>query len=97
MAHNFLEFVIAYGLRDVIVIEIGYQQHAPGAQEMGQKKYVEIWLRQQEVLYLDNAYSRLQEWQMNCVVRRYDRATGKRCVAHDTFLEHDKVFFQTFH
>ena len=42
MAHDFLEFVNAYRLRDAIAIEIGYQQHAPRAQELGQKKYVEI-------------------------------------------------------
>ena len=77
MAHDFLEFVNAYRLGDAIAIEIGYQHHAPRAQELGQKKYVQILMRQQEVLYLNNQYSRLQEWRMNRVVRRYDRATGK--------------------
>ena len=96
MAHDFLEFVNAYRLRDAIAIEIGYQHHAPRAQELGQKKYVEIWMRQQEVLYLNNQYSRLQEWRMNRVVRRYDRATGERCVAHDEFLEHGNGFFSKF-
>ena len=33
---------------------------------------------------------------MNRVVRRYDQATGKHCVAHDKFLEHSNVFFSNF-
>ena len=75
------------------MIEVGYQQHAPRAEALGQNKYVEVWLGQQDSLYRDHPYSRLQECCMNRVVRRYDAATGKRCVGHDEFMEHGNCFF----
>ena len=96
MAHDFLEFVNAYRLGDAVAIELGYQHHAPRAQQLGQNKYVGIWLGQQEVLFRNNPYSRLQEWRMNRVVRRYDGSTGKRCAAIDEHLKHGNGFFSNF-
>ena len=37
-AHEILEFVNAYWLGDVVAIKVGYQRHAPRAQELRQKK-----------------------------------------------------------
>jgi hypothetical protein len=48
MSQEFLEFINSYHIRDSIEIEIGYQEHTPRA-----------CLRQQEMLYRDNSYSRL--------------------------------------
>ena len=63
---------------------------------MGKNKYVEIHLRQQEVLYRDNPFSRLQECRTNRVVRRCHGDTGKRCVCQDEFLEHGNRFYSEF-
>jgi len=63
---------------------------------LGQNKYVEICLGQQETLFRDSVYSRLHEQRINCSLRRYNGATGKRCVAHDKFLEHGNRFFSDF-
>ena len=96
MSYDFLEFAEAYRIGDSISIEFGYQKHAPVWQAVGQHKYVEIFYGQQESLYRDIAYSRLQEIRINRVVRRYHANTGKRCVAHDEFLEHGNRFFSNF-
>ena len=96
MANDYLEFVSAYRVGDSVMIEFGYQKQCPSWMIMGQNKYVEITLRQQEVLYRDNKYSRLQECRMNRVVRRCHGNKNKRCVAQDEFLEHGNRFFSEF-
>ena len=96
MAHEFLEFVNAYCLGDTVVVEAGYNLHLHRAECLGQNKYVNICLRQNEVLYRDNPYSRLQEWRMNRFGRHYGASTGKRCVAHGKFLEHSNQLCSEF-
>jgi len=96
MSQDFLEFVEAYRIGDAIAIEYGYKKFSPVWKANKQHKYVEIWLGQQETLYRDNVYSRLQELRLNRVVRRYAATTGKRCVAQDEFLEHGNRFFSEF-
>ena len=78
------------------MIESGYDKHCAAYQIMGQNKYVEIVLRQREVLYRDHPFSRLQECRINRVVRRCHRSTGKRCVAVDEHLEHGNRFYSDF-
>ena len=51
----------AYRLDDAAKIEIGDHSNTLRVEYLGQKKYVQIWLRQQEVLYCNKAYSQLQE------------------------------------
>ena len=96
MAHETLEFINAYRVGDAIVIEHGYQWQLPIWEMLRQKKYIQITYGQQETLYRDNAYSRLQEIRLNRFVRRYHASTGKRCVAQDEFLEHGNRFFSNF-
>jgi hypothetical protein len=96
MAYDFFEFVEAYRIGDSITVEYGYQKQVPVWLLLGQNKYVDIFYSQQEVLYRDNVFSRLQELRMNRFVRRYHSDTGKRCVAHDEFLEHGNRFFSEF-
>ena len=93
MAYDFKEFVNAYRIGDSISIEYGYQKQAPAWEALGQHKYVDIFYGQQESLYRDMPFSMLQEIRLNRVVRRYHGSTGKRCVAHDEFLEHGNRFF----
>ena len=74
--------MIVFRLGDAVIIEVGYQKHAPRAEVLGHNEYVQIRLRQQEVLYQDNPYLRLQEFLINQVVRRYDAASsGSNCDA----------------
>ena len=61
MAFDFLDFVDAYRIGDSVVIEYGYLKFTPVWKANNQNKYVEIWLGQQETLYRDNPFSRLQE------------------------------------
>ena len=93
MSFNFIEFETAYRVGDSIALEAGYQKHAPIWVVLGQSKYEEIFYSQQECLYRDYPYSRLQELRINRVVRRYAGILGKRCVAHDEFLENGNHFF----
>ena len=60
---------------------------------LGQHKYVNIWYGQQETLYRNYPFSKLQEVRINRVMRRCAR---KNCVAHDEFLEHGNRFFSEF-
>ena len=46
MAHDFLAFVDAYRIGDLVFVEAGYQKHAPIWKILGQSKYVKIFLRQ---------------------------------------------------
>jgi len=96
MAYDFKEFVRAYCIGDSISIEFDYQKQVPAWEAMGQHKYVDIFYGQQEALYRDVPFSTLQEIRLNRVVRRYHASTGKRCVAHDEFLEHGNRFFSNF-
>ena len=96
MSHDLFEFIEAYRIGDSITVEYGYQKQAPVWLVLGQHKYVDIFYSQQEVLYRDNPYSRLQELRINRFVRRYHSDTGKRCVCHDEFLEHGNRFFSEF-
>ena len=93
MSHDFLEFVKAYRSGDSVSVEHGYLKHNPVFKSTGQNKYVQIVFGQQETLYRDHPFSRLQEIRMNRVVRRYAK---KNCVAHDEFLEHGNRFFSEF-
>ena len=83
-------------IEDSVSVESGYLKFAPIWKANKQNKYVEIWLGQQETLYRDNLFSRLQELCLNRVVRRYHGSTRKRCVAQDEFLEHGNRFYQNF-
>ena len=85
-----------YHIGDSIAIEHDYQTFAPFWKMTGQTKYIDIWLGQQETLYRDHPYLRLQELCLNRVVCRYNATTGKRCVAQDEFLEHGNRFFSEF-
>ena len=96
MSYDFLEFVEAYRVGDAVSIEYGYQKHSPVWMAVGQHKYVDIFYGQQEALYRDLRFSQLQEIRLNRVVRWYHGKTGKRCVAHDEFLEHGNRFFFNF-
>ena len=96
MSFDFIEFVNGFRVGDSIVIEKGYQKQSPVWEILGQKKYVEVFYSQQETLYRDFPYSRLQELRINRSVRRYHGKTGKRCVAQDEFLEHGNRFFSEF-
>ena len=96
MSHDLFEFIEAYRLGDSITVEYGYQKQASVWLVLGQHKYVDIFYSQQEVLYRDHPYSRLQELRINRFVRRYHSKTGKRCVCHDEFLEHGNRFFSEF-
>ena len=96
MSYDFFEFIEAYRVGDSITVEYGYQKQSSVWLVLGQHKYVDIFYSQQEVLYRDNVFSRLQELRMNRFVRRYHSDTGKRCVAHDEFLEHGNRFFSEF-
>ena len=96
MSYDFLEFVQAYRIGDAVSIEFGYQTHVSVWQAIGQLKHVEIFYGQQESLYRDIFFYRLQEIRINCVVRQYHTSTGKRCVVHDEFLEHGNCFFSNF-
>ena len=93
MSYDFIEFVTAYRIGDAISIEFGYQKHAPVWKALNQNKYIDIFYSQHESLYRDITFSILQEIRLNRVVRRYHGNTGKRCVAHDEFLEHGNRFF----
>ena len=70
MSYDFFEFVEAYRVGDSITVEYGYQKHSPVWLVLGQHKYVDIFYSQQEVLYQDTVYSRLQELRINRFVRR---------------------------
>ena len=96
MSYDFLEFVEAYRIGDSVSIEFGYQKYAPVWQLVGQNKYVEIFYAQQGSLYQGIPSSHLQEIRINHVVSRYHVDTGKRCLAHDEFLEHGNHFFSNF-
>ena len=96
LAFNFLECVDAYRIGDAVAIEYGCSKHSTVWKALGQNKYVEIFLVQQETLYRDFPFLRLQELRMNCVVRRYHGTTDKHCVARDEFLEHGNRFFLSF-
>jgi len=86
LAKHFLELVNAYRIGDAIAIEYGHAKYSTVWGALGQNKYVEIVLGQQETLYHKFPFSRLQELRINCVVRHHRGATGKRCIAHDDFL-----------
>ena len=96
MANDYLEYVASYRVGDAVIVEYGYQKHTSAWEIMGYNKYVKIHWRQQEVLYRNNPFSRLQECRNNRFVRRCDANTGKRCVCQDEFLEHGNRFFSTF-
>jgi len=93
---NFLEFVNAYRLGDAVCVEYGYQKYASVWEALGQSKYVKIFYSQQETLYRDFPFSRLQEMRLNRFVCRHHGSTGKRCVAQDEFLEHGNRFYSAF-
>ena len=65
MSYDFFEFVEAYRVGDAISVEYGYQKHSPVWLALGQHKYVDILYSQQEVLYRDIVFSRLQELRIN--------------------------------
>ena len=96
ISFDFIEFETAFRVGDSISLEAGYQRHVPIWIVLGQHKYEEIFYSQQECLYRDNPFSRLQELRINRVVRRYAGILGKRCVAHDEFLENGNHFFSQF-
>ena len=93
MSFDFIEFVNAFRVGDAIMIENGYLKHSPVWECLGQNKYVEVFYSQQEALYRDFPYSRLQELRINRFIRRY---ALRRCVAQDEFLEHGNRFFSEF-
>ncbi len=88
MARDFLSFMQAICRVDAISIEYGYQCYANVFEAAGQVKYVDVWVAQQDCLYKDIPYSCLQEQCLNQVVRRVQVKKGKRCVAHNGFLEY---------
>ena len=77
ISHDLVEFINAYRTGDSIAVELGYQKHSSVWEVLGQNKYVEIFLGQQETMYWDSPFSRLQELRLNRVVRRYNALTGK--------------------
>ena len=61
LAEDLLDFIDAYRIGVIITIEYGYQKHSIVWKALGQSKYVERFLGQQETLYQDHPYSRLME------------------------------------
>ena len=96
MITDFLQFVKSIRIGDAIGIEYGYQKHSKVFEALGKNKYVDIFYSQQERLYRDMVYSRLQELRLNRVVCRVHGSKGKRCVAHDEFLEHGNKICSNF-
>ena len=88
ISYDFLEFVTAYRVGDAIDIECNYQKHSSIWQAIGQHKYIDIFFVRQEYIFHNNPFSLLQEIRRSMVVRRYHDNAGKRCVAHNEFLEH---------
>ena len=92
MTSDFIAFVTATRVGDSISIEYNYQKQSDVWEALNQNKYVEIFCTQQERLCRDFPFSRLMDFCINCIVRRYHESTGKRCVAQDEFVEHTDKF-----
>ena len=93
MSGDFLQFVSAYRNADSIGVEIGYHIFVPVWKKLSQSKYLERHWDQQDMLFRNFPFSRMQEARINRFVRRYPIETGKSTLARDECLEIGNKFY----